>query len=126
MKRGNCNLRPRFKLWLSTDNTEGVFGDGKWRLLKAIVQNGSLKAAAESLGISYRKAWGDIKKAEKCLGTTLIEKHHGGRTGGSTHLTSTGRKWLRAYSLFRSKVDKTVNKAHSTYIKGMVDGNVVE
>ena len=29
-------LSPRFKLWLNTKNTEGVFGDGKWRLLKAI------------------------------------------------------------------------------------------
>ncbi len=57
-------LRARFKLWLSTEDVEGVFGDGKWRLLKSIDAKGSLKLASESLHISYRKAWGDLKKAQ--------------------------------------------------------------
>ena len=60
-------LRARFKLWLSTKDVEGVFGDGKWRLLKSIDAEGSLKAASESLRISYRKAWGDLKKAQDAL-----------------------------------------------------------
>jgi len=55
-------LRTKFKLWLSTEDAEGVFGDGKWRLLKKIDAKGSLKAASQSLHISYRKAWGDLKK----------------------------------------------------------------
>ena len=79
-------LIPKFKLWFSTADSEGVFGDGKWRLLKAIDDKGSLKKAAESLGISYRKAWGDLKKAESCLGTRLIEKIRGGKDGGKTIL----------------------------------------
>ena len=40
---------PRFKLWISTDEAQGVFGDGKWRLLAAIQREGSLKAASQSL-----------------------------------------------------------------------------
>ncbi|NVL91397.1 MAG: LysR family transcriptional regulator, partial [Desulfobacterales bacterium] len=67
-------LRARFKLWLSTENVEGVFGDGKWRLLKAIETEGSLKAASERLYISYRKAWGDLKKAQEALNATLVDK----------------------------------------------------
>ncbi|MHC4096735.1 MAG: hypothetical protein ACYSU3_11845 [Planctomycetota bacterium] len=39
-------LRTKFKLWLSTEDAEGVFGDGKWRLLKKIDAKGSLRAAS--------------------------------------------------------------------------------
>ena len=67
-------LRARFKLWLSTKDIEGVFGDGKWRLLKAVQSAESLSAASKSLRISYRKAWGDLKKAQEALNLTLVEK----------------------------------------------------
>jgi len=103
-------LHPRFKLWLSTEEAEGVFGDGKWRLLQGIEDYGSLKAAAESLGISYRKAWGDLKKAEKGLGVRLIEKRRGGSGGGETSLTETGKKWVAAYGHFRRKIEKQIEE----------------
>ena len=83
-------LRARFKLWLSSKEAEGVFGDGKWRLLKAIETEGSLKSASESLQISYRKAWGDLKKAERYLNIALVEKQRGGEGGGGSDLTEQG------------------------------------
>jgi molybdate transport system regulatory protein len=120
MKRENGmkkTLRPRMKLWLSTSRAEGVFGDGKWRLLKAIDQKASLRAATASLGISYRKAWGDLQKAETQLGIALIEKHRGGKEHGSASLTEEGRKWLKAYSMFRSDVEKSVEKAFKKHVR---------
>ncbi|MCD6327830.1 LysR family transcriptional regulator [bacterium] len=110
------NFRPHFKLWLSTDDSEGVFGDGKWRLLEAIGRSGSLSSAATALGISYRKAWGDLKKAERCLGMKLIEKHRGGSGGGETTLTDAGKAWLRGYSDFRADVQKVVASAFERHI----------
>jgi molybdate transport repressor ModE-like protein len=98
-------LHPRFKLWISSGRAEGVFGDGKWRLLSAIARTGSLRAAAQELSISYRKAWGDLKKATDCLGIAFIEKHRGGSGGGETSLTPEGRKWVAAYSRFRSDLE---------------------
>ncbi|MBN1593543.1 MAG: LysR family transcriptional regulator [Candidatus Coatesbacteria bacterium] len=109
-------LYPRFKLWLSTDDSEGAFGDGKWRLLESIGRNGSLSAAATELGISYRKAWGDIRKAERSLGVSLIEKHRGGSGGGETLLTETGKAWAQGYSSLRSEVEKTVSIAFERHI----------
>ena len=111
-----ADFRPRFKLWLSSEEAKGGFGDGKWRLLKAIEREGSLKAATDSLGISYRKAWGDLKKAERALGIKLIEKHRGGSGGGETHLTEAGKKWMAAYGRFRSKIEKTVAKEFEAQI----------
>ena len=96
---------PGFKLWLSLPGCEGVFGDGKWRLLKAIDEKGSLNAAAQYLGISYRKAWGDLKKTEALVPFRLIERFRGGSSGGGTMLTTEGRRWMRAYEAFHANIE---------------------
>jgi len=114
-------LRARFKLWLSTKDVEGVFGDGKWRLLKAIDTEESLKAASESLRISYRKAWGDLKKAQDALSIALVEKQRGGSMGGRTVLTNQGKKWVKAYAKFRGDIEKVVEKAYKKYIEELLN-----
>ncbi len=113
-------LRTRFKLWLSTERDAGVFGDGKWRLLKSIDTEGSLRAASQSLHISYRKAWGDLKKAQQCLNVTLVEKQRGGIEGGRTALTEQGKQWLTAYTSFRNDIEKAAKKAYQKHIKELV------
>jgi len=110
-------LRARFKLWLSSKDIEGVFGDGKWRLLKAVESERSLKAASKLLGISYRKAWGDISKAERCLNIALLEKKRGGSAGGGSGLTEQGRKWVKAYTRFRGDIEKAAEKAFEKHIR---------
>ncbi len=114
-RKADGRVTSGFKLWLSLPDGEGVMGDGKWRLLKAIGETGSLVAAAELLGISYRKAWGDLRKAEKRLDVTLIEKHRGGKVGGETHLTEVGRRWVKAYDEFHTDVEKAVKLAHAEH-----------
>lgn len=113
-------LRTRFKLWLSSEDAEGVFGDGKWRLLKSIDAKGSLRAASLSLHISYRKAWGDLKKAQRCLNIPLVEKQRGGTLGGRTELTEHGKKWVEAYTRFRSDIEKATEKAYEKHIRELV------
>ena len=113
-------LRARFKLWLSAKDIEGLFGDGKWRLLKAIETEGSLSAASQKLGISYRKAWGDLKKTQDTLNIALVEKQRGGRSGGKTSLTAKGKKWVDAYTKFRSDIEKAAEKAFEKHIKALL------
>jgi len=113
-------LRTKFKLWLSTEDAEGAFGDGKWRLLKTIDAKGSLKAASQSLHISYRKAWGDLKKAQQCLNVPLVEKQRGGINGGQTVLTEEGKKWVRAYARFRTDIERAIENAYEQHIKELV------
>ena len=113
-------LRTKFKIWLSSEETESTFGDGKWRLLKAIDAEGSLKSASDLLHISYRKAWGDLKKAEQCLGITLLDKHRGGALGGRTQLTALGKQWLKAYTRFRSDIERAAEKAYSKRIEAVL------
>lgn len=119
-RRRTVTVRPRCKLWLSSARTEGIFGDGKFRLLQAIDQKGSLTAATRLLGISYRKAWGDLQKAERCLGTTLIEKSRGGAAGGQTRLTEAGSRWLKNYSRFRKEIDSALQKSYEKCIASLL------
>jgi molybdate transport system regulatory protein len=120
-ERGNMKkLRARFKLWLNSDNVEGVFGDGKWRLLKEIDSEGSLNAASKTLRISYRKAWGDLEKAQETLNVVLVEKRRGGAAGGQSVLTEQGEKWVKAYARFRGEIEKAVEKAYKKHIGGLV------
>ena len=113
----SVSAKCQFKLWLSTDSKKGAFGDGKWRLLRAVNETGSLKAASDELGISYRKAWGDLKKAEESLGINLFIKKRGGNAGGNTVLTDTGKKWLVSYSQFRTDINKAVDIAYQKHIE---------
>ncbi|MHC4556766.1 MAG: winged helix-turn-helix domain-containing protein [Planctomycetota bacterium] len=113
-------LRARFKLWLSSKDVEGVFGDGKWRLLKSVESTGSLSAASKSLRISYRKAWGDLNKAQDALNIALVEKQRGGNTGGQTVLTGEGKKWVKAYTKFRGDIEKAVEKAYEKHFKELL------
>ena len=70
----------RLNVWLET--TEGIlFGIGRAELLDKIEECGSLKKAAEEMCMSYRAAWGKIKKTEEVLGFKLIEKERGNKTG---------------------------------------------
>jgi molybdate transport system regulatory protein len=110
-------LMVRFKLWLNSNEAKGVFGDGKWRLLKAIDKEGSLKAASESLHISYRKAWGDLRKMEDALQISLLEKRRGGVKGGRTGLTEQGQQWLKAYTKFRQDIETAARKAYDRHFK---------
>lgn len=116
MGRRDEHICPKFKLWISSPEAEGIFGDGKWRLLDAVNKDRSLSAAAQTLKISYRKAWGDLKKAEEYFGESLVEKHRGGAGGGEATLTDTGKAWLKAYSKFRSDVEQNIMQAFTSHI----------
>lgn len=66
------------------------------RLLAALESTPQVSAAARTLGISYRSAWGKLVRAERLLGVTLVErvKGHGSR------LTAAGSALARAGAVF--------------------------
>lgn len=107
------NIHPEYKIWLATDKGEGLLGDGKWKILKAIDQAGSLTAACENLGITYRRTWNDLKKVEKMLGFALLEKSRGGQEGGHTVLTAEGIKLVKAFDAFHARMDTLMHQEFS-------------
>jgi len=95
----------------------GVFGDGKCRLLRAIAAHGSLQKAARETGISYRKAWADLRKAEECLGFALLNRQRGGRAGGATSLTDGAWAVLAAYEVFHSEATAGLQAAFDGFVR---------
>jgi len=94
LKPSKFEIFLNYKLWLSSVTGEGIIEEDKYKLLKLIDAKGSLKAASDELGISYRKAWGDMKKAESLLGYELIIRQRGGKSGGQSLLTEKAKKLI--------------------------------
>lgn len=113
-------VKPRVKLYLSNDELEGVFGDGKWRLLDAVRREGTLVSAARSLGRSYRKAWGDIRLAERGLGWKLVEPSRGGFRKGQTVLTPAAEALLDAWSAYRSDLVKAMSISFERHLASLM------
>ncbi|MFQ6052715.1 MAG: winged helix-turn-helix domain-containing protein [Candidatus Bathyarchaeia archaeon] len=93
-------------MWLETDDGY-VFGPGVYSLLRKVRETGTLKEAAESLGMSYRYAWGLVKRAEGKLGQPLLKAHKGGRSGGGgAELTEVGEQFLDEFSKIEAVVSR--------------------
>jgi molybdate transport system regulatory protein len=114
-------MKPHNKLFISSGNITGSFGDGKWRLLNAVKKYGSIQKAATALGRSYRKAWGDIKRAEEAFGRPLVVKNRGGTSGGSTELTDFGLQLLKGWSKYRSEVEIFIEKSYKRHLQPFIE-----
>lgn len=97
-----------YGVWLTNRETGGRMDDNLVKLLSVIREKGSLRSAADSLGLSYRKAWGDIRKAEKFIGFSLVEKIRGGKDGGLSRLTADGIELVEAFSHLHKEFDAAI------------------
>ena len=95
------------QLWLEGENGEG-FGRGRVELLKLVVELGSLSKAAKQLGMSYRGAWGKLKKAERIVGASLVEAAGTKREGYV--LTPEGKELVRRFQQWYEDVESFANK----------------
>jgi molybdate transport system regulatory protein len=91
----------RVHLWLETG--EGMLlGLGRIQLLELVEQLGSLNQAAKALGMSYRAAWGRIKRTEDALGEPLLAQASG-RKG--YQLTPLAERLLRDFAAWHREVE---------------------
>jgi molybdate transport system regulatory protein len=116
------NIRINYKLWMSSETGDAIIDDDKWHMLISIQQHGSLMAASITEKISYRKAWGDIRKMESILGFQLVEKHRGGKSGGITILTEEGARLIDAYVKFRAEFQQNVDETIKKFKKVLKQG----
>lgn len=90
------------KIWLEHKGNI-LLGVGRAQLLQRIGSMGSLKKAAESMNMSYRAAWGRIKRTEASLAMPLIEAT-GTRRGGYS-LTPEGTRLVEAFLQWHERVE---------------------
>ena len=87
--------------WFYGEKEKQSIEDGLLRLLEAIRNKGSLKRASEETRMSYRHAWGLIKKWETIFDSPLVTLQRGRNHGAS--LTSLGEKLLNAHQSLSDK-----------------------
>ncbi len=92
-------MEPKANFWIESDG-QVVLSQWRVELLEAIVETGSINAAADRMGIPYRLAWHRLREIEERLGIRLTESHAGGMSGGGTRLTTEGLEYIRKYHAF--------------------------
>ncbi len=106
-------MKARVKVWLEIDG-DYIFGFGLSEILKAVEAAGSMKAAADRLGKSYRHIWGRIKKAEKALGEPLVDTCVGGTGTSRSSLTKRAGRLLADYDALRRRMLEVVQQEFSS------------
>lgn len=94
-------VNARTRIVFYDDQDQKFFGEGPCRLLRAVEETGSLRAAAASMDMAYTKALKLLKNAETALGVPLTMRVTGGKDGGGSALTPEGKEWLARYEAYR-------------------------
>jgi molybdate transport system regulatory protein len=111
--RNRHSVRPRIRIVRDSDDTI-VLGPGKADLLDAIASTGSIRAAAESLSMSYMRAWTLVRTMNAAFREPLVEKERGGAGQGGARLTASG---LRVLSLYRKMEEKAARAVETLWVR---------
>lgn len=95
---------------------------GAFSILKLVYETGSIKKAADRLGMSYRKAWGKIRTFEKTLDLVILEHGRHGPTGAQ--LTEVGLNILTYYERIQEELDKLIAEGTVSDLISEMEGYV--
>lgn len=101
---------------------ELAFGARDAALLRAIDAEGSLNAAASSLGRSYSRAHGRIATLEAEFGP-LVERTRGGSGGGGSSLTTDAWDLLARYDRLQAAVSGTISAEEIVFSGEVIERN---
>jgi molybdate transport system regulatory protein len=87
-------------------------------LIEAVDELGSIRGAAERLGLSYKGAWDIVQALNNLFEQPLIEAAPGGRTGGSAKVTPRGREVAHAFRRVQQEMDAALAKLEGALAGG--------
>ena len=97
----------RTKVWIQNPDGKVVFGLGRYRILKAVQDTGSLQAAAKELKMSYRAVWMRIRASERRIGRELVV-----RDGKGSRLTPFAENLMKQYKRLLSILEKESDEVY--------------
>jgi len=97
------------KFWIENKG-EVVLGGGKTALLLAVDRFGSIQRAADEFGMSYRHAWGAIRRIENRAGFKIVNTKLGGKEGGGARLTPKGKTFVNRVDFLLTDLHRMVEK----------------
>jgi molybdate transport system regulatory protein len=96
-----AHLKPRHKLWL-TWNGKFLMGPRYLHFLDAVDRTGTIRAAGQDVGWSYRTCLNRLREMERVLGTKVLETKRGGVSRGGARLTPTARRLVKLFASWRT------------------------
>ena len=87
----------------------GAVGRDRIRLLEELSRLGSIAAAAEAVGLSYKGAWEALNAVNNLLPRPVFAAQSGGRHGGGASLTAEGEALIRAFRLLEDRLDRVTD-----------------
>lgn len=108
-------MKVKFNVCLCDDEDTRFFGEGPYRLLCGIRDYGSLRTAAQNMGMAYTKAFGLIKRAETTLGFSLTQRTIGGKGGGGSVLTEGAKELMMRYEAYKTACEQMAENLYNTH-----------
>ena len=109
-------MRLEYGIWLAGER--GAFTEVCADILLAIGRSGSMRGAADELGLSSCWAWHTVRAAERALGFPLLECSVGGSQGGGSRLTVEGRELLERYLAALDEAQLYSTRLYERHFKG--------
>ena len=110
-------LTPRVKVWFEVEGGFG-FGSGLIAILQAVERAGSIKAAADELGRSYRHVWDRIKEAERASGVALVVTQVGGQGIHRSDLTDEASRLVADFLALRARMIEVMEEEFARRRRG--------
>src|SRR5881628_3057927 len=95
-----AHLKPHHKLWL---NWDGAFlmGPRYLSFLDAVERSGTIRAAGQEVGWSYRTCLNRIREMERVLGAKVLVTKRGGASRGGARLSPAARRLVQLFARWR-------------------------
>jgi len=113
---------PHLSIRIDFEPSGSALGPGMAQLLERVAETGSIRRAAASMDMSYRKAWLLIQELQKTFDGAVVTAEAGGVSGGGTQLTELGNGLLKIYRRVESRAADAV-KADLETLSAMVRVN---
>jgi 8-oxo-dGTP diphosphatase len=113
------------KCRLDAPDGRAIMGEGRAELMELIDDTGSLSEAAKAMGMSYRYAWGMVRKVSQAAGGPVVESTRGGISGGRTHLTPLGRDLLDTFRRVEDSLQEEAKRGAFPHPRLTVDAVAV-
>lgn len=100
-RNGSVSSGIKFKLQLDLPVGSRI-GPGKVQLIELIESQGSLSRAAQTMGISYRRAWLFVQQMNAAFDQPIITTPEHGHGGSAAKLTKFGKEVIRRFRRLES------------------------
>jgi molybdate transport system regulatory protein len=106
----HADVMARLSIRIDFEPSGSALGPGMAELLERIGRLGSIRKAAASMDMSYRKAWLLLQGMHKTFGAPVVATETGGSAGGGAQLTELGARLLQTYRAIEQGAARAVDE----------------